>query len=99
MDFDSNNMVPIASAQVTTLTVAQVPMMPISCPICVSNGEKLEKFNGLNFKRWLFYLTTLNLASFLTEEALKLKENEHDIQVIIDVDLGNILTFYAGTTS
>ena len=34
----------------------------------------------------LFYLITLNLASFLTEEAPKLKEDERDIQVISIVD-------------
>ena len=34
----------------------------------------------------LFYLTTLNLARFLTEEAPKLKEYELDIQVINVVD-------------
>ena len=34
----------------------------------------------------LFYLTTLNLARFLTEKALKLKEDERDIQVISVMD-------------
>ena len=34
----------------------------------------------------LFYLTTLNLARFLIEDDLKLKEDEHDIQVINVVD-------------
>ena len=34
----------------------------------------------------LFYLTTLNLARFLTEDAHKLKEDERDIQVICVVD-------------
>ena len=34
----------------------------------------------------LFYLTTLNLARFLIEEAPKLKEDERDIQVISAVD-------------
>ena len=34
----------------------------------------------------MFYLTTLNLARFLTEEAPKLKEDECDIQVISVVD-------------
>ena len=34
----------------------------------------------------LFYMTTLNLARFLTEEAPKLKEDECDIQVISIVD-------------
>ena len=90
MDSDSNNVVSAASAQVATPTVAQVPVMPIAMPISVSPGEKLEKFNGLNFKRWqhkiLFYLSTLNLARLLIENAPKLKEDEHDIQVISVVD-------------
>ena len=33
-----------------------------------------------------FYLTTLNLVRFLTEDAPKLKEDEHDIQVISVAD-------------
>ena len=68
-----------------TPIVAQVPMM-IVVPIFVSPGEKPEKCNELNFKRWqqkiLFYPTTLNLARFLTKEAPKLKKDERDIQVI-----------------
>ena len=63
MDFDSNNVVPATSTKVATPIVAQV--MPTVMPIFVSLGEKSEKFNGLNFRRWqhrmLFYLTTLNL--------------------------------------
>ena len=65
-------------------------MMPTVMPIYVSLGEKPEKFNGQNFKRWqqkmLFYLTTLNLVRFLTEDAPILKEDEHDVQVISVVD-------------
>lgn len=34
----------------------------------------------------LLYLTTLNLESFSTEDAPKLKDGEHDIQVITTVD-------------
>ena len=34
----------------------------------------------------LLYLTTLNLARFLTEDGPKLKEDEHDIEVINAVD-------------
>ncbi|GJY05849.1 hypothetical protein Tco_0371789 [Tanacetum coccineum] len=38
-----------------------------------NHAEKLEKFNGQNFKRWqqkmFFYLGTLNLAWFLNETA------------------------------
>ena len=52
----------------------QAPSAPIgTAPI--NHGEKPEKFSGLNFKRWqqkmLFYLTTLNLARFLTEDPPK----------------------------
>ena len=86
MDSDSNNVVPVVSTQVATLTMTQVPVMTIAMLIFVSSREKPEKFNGLNFKRWqhnmLFYLTTLNLMRFLIEDAPKLKEDEHDIQVI-----------------
>ena len=56
----------------------------------IHHGEKLEKFNGLNFKRWqqkmLFYLTTLNLARFLTEKPSKLSKGETDMQVVNVVD-------------
>ena len=51
MDSDSNNVVPVSPAKVATLTVEQVPMMPTVGSIFVSPKEKLEKFNGLNFKR------------------------------------------------
>ncbi|WJZ95257.1 hypothetical protein VitviT2T_014041 [Vitis vinifera] len=90
MTTESDNVVVTELAPMATPTVAQVPAMPTAVPISVSPGEKPEKFSGLNFKRWqqkmLFYLTTLNLARFLTEDAPKLKEDEHDIQVISAID-------------
>ncbi|WKA11227.1 hypothetical protein VitviT2T_028751 [Vitis vinifera] len=90
MTTESDNVVVTKLALVATPTVAQVPAMPTAVPISVSPGEKPEKFSGLNFKRWqqkmLFYLTTLNLTRFLTEDAPKLKEDEHDIQVISAID-------------
>ena len=52
MDSDSNNVVPIASAQVETPIVAQVLMMPTIMSISVLPGEKPEKFNELNFRVW-----------------------------------------------
>ncbi|XXG72565.1 hypothetical protein AAC387_Pa07g1633 [Persea americana] len=59
-------------------------------PVMVNHGEKPEKFNGTEFKRWqqkmLFYLTTLNLARFLHEEAPTLKEDETDKQVVAAVE-------------
>ena len=67
-----------------------VLVVPISIPTHVSHGEKPEKFNGNDFKSWqqkmLFYLTTLNLAKFLREDALVCSENEADRQVVAAVD-------------
>ena len=77
-------------AQVATPIVAQASLVHTFGPVSVSLGEKLEKSNGLNFKRWqqkmIFYLTTLNLTRFLTEDVLQLKEDEHDIQVISAIE-------------
>ena len=62
------------------------PLAPVMVPMTVSHGEKPEKFNGTELKRWqqkmLFYLTTLNLARFLQEDAPALKEDETDRQVV-----------------
>ena len=69
-------------------TIVNPVMVLVAAPITVpiNHGEKLEKFNGTEFKRWqqkiLFYLTTLNLAKFLYENAPNLKENEMDRQVV-----------------
>ena len=88
MATESNNP---AMAHVPAPVVAQIPT-PVVTPVVpvVHHGEKPEKFNGLNFKMWqqkmLFYLTTLNLARFLTEEAPKANDNEQDFQVITAVD-------------
>ena len=63
-----------------------LPPMPVMAPMTMSHGEKSEKFNRTDFKRWqqnmLFYLTTLNLARFLREDTPALKENETDKQVV-----------------
>ena len=67
-----------------------MPVVPISVPTHVSHGEKPKNFNGNDFKRWqqkmLLYLTTLNLARFLREDAPICNENETDRQVIVAVD-------------
>ena len=66
------------------------PPTPVMAPMIVSHGEKPEKFNGTKFKRWqqkmLSYLTTLNLARFLQEDAPALKEDETDRQVVAAVE-------------
>ncbi|KAK3039935.1 hypothetical protein RJ639_027770 [Escallonia herrerae] len=55
----------------------------------VGLGQRSEKFNGKDFKRWqqkmLFYLTTLNLARFLQEDAPDLGDNP-DRQTVAVVD-------------
>ncbi|KAE8648117.1 hypothetical protein Csa_023580 [Cucumis sativus] len=61
-----------------------------SSVIGVAHGEKPEKFSGVDFKRWqqkmLFYLTTLNLAKFLTEDAPILPKGESDKEKQLVVD-------------
>ncbi|PKI50936.1 hypothetical protein CRG98_028666 [Punica granatum] len=56
----------------------------------LNHVEKPEKFNGLNFKRWqqkmLFYLTILNLARFLIENAPTLSVGESDVQALSAID-------------
>ena len=58
-----------------------------------NHGEKPEKFNGTDFKRWqqkmLFYLTTLNLARFLNEDGPKLDVGETDKEKLAAVDAWN----------
>ena len=58
------------------------PPTPVMVSMTVSHGEKPKKFNGTKVKRWqqkmMFYLTILNLARFLQEDAPALKENKTD---------------------
>ena len=78
--------VPVSSSVAAPTVVNE----PASVAIPVNHAERPEKFNGQNFKRWqqkmFFYLTTLNLARFLTEDAPKPKEGETDIQVASAID-------------
>ena len=76
--------------------VTPTPPAPITVPpavattVSVNHEEQPEKFNDSDFKRWqqkiLFYLTTLNLARFLHEDAPSMKEDEIDRQVVSAVD-------------
>ncbi|KAJ9543827.1 hypothetical protein OSB04_023534 [Centaurea solstitialis] len=70
----------------TTTTVTTTPL-----PNTMANhAEKPEKFSGLNFRRWqqkmFFYLTTLNLARFLTEVPPQVAEGESDVQSVSAVE-------------
>lgn len=69
------------SANIPVMTTSQiVPMAASTVPF--SHGERPEKFTGVNFKRWqqkiLFYLTTLGLAKFLTEDPPAIDKLEPD---------------------
>ena len=75
---------------VPTTTNHVVLVVPISVPTHVSHGEKPEKFNRNDFKRWqqkmLFYLITLNFEKFLCEDAPICSENKADRQVVVAMD-------------
>ena len=73
------------------VTEMALPSTPVnSIP---NHGEKPERFNGTNFKRWkqkmFFYLTTLNLARFLNEDGPKLDVGETDKEKLATVDAWN----------
>ena len=74
----------------TFVAASSVVKEPTSVVIPVNHAERPEIFNGQNFKRWqqkmFFYLTTLNLGRFLTEDAPKPKEGETDVQVASAID-------------
>nr|XP_048331246.1 uncharacterized protein LOC125422879 [Ziziphus jujuba var. spinosa] len=79
----------MASGDVPVAQVAkQTPV--VQAPPTASHAKRPEKFNGANFKRWqqkmLFYLTTLGLARFLTENAPPSSE-ESDKETLMAVDV------------
>lgn len=75
MSYESNNSAPIQTV-ITTQSATLVPTMVLS------HGERSKKFTGIDFKRWqqkmLFYLKTLSLAKFLTEDDLRVEDLEPD---------------------
>jgi len=62
----------VVPTNITSISITLVVMIPPSS--FVVHGEKSKKFNKRWQQKMLFYLTTLNLAKFLTEEALKSSE-------------------------
>ena len=67
-------------ARGNTVVIGSIPVKVPSVQVPTNHRERPEKFQGVDFKRWqqkmLFYLTTLNLARFLKEDALVPNENE-----------------------
>ncbi|XP_073057051.1 uncharacterized protein [Primulina eburnea] len=88
-----------SSVQRETAQVVPPQVVPHGTPraaavsVPASHGEKPEKFTAVDFKRWqqkmLFYLTMLNLARFLTEDAPKLNEGEGDVESVSAVEAWN----------
>ena len=75
----------------TTVPMMATPnVVPKPTPVIAGHGEKPEKFNGSDFKRWqqkmLFYLTTLNLAAYLREDIPSLEEGETDCLTVATVE-------------
>ena len=71
------------------------PSVTVAIPSAMSNVpfshiDKTEKFKGVDFKPWqkkmYFYLTTLNLARFLSEDAAVIAKNDtdRDARVVFD---------------
>ena len=80
----------IPAAQVPTLIVTVAARVPTSImTVLMNHVERSEKFSVLNFKRWqkkmMFYLTTLNLARFLTEDPSKANEDDRDSLMAFDI--------------
>ena len=81
------------ASQIPSGSVARMPTATMPFPAPVTHAEKLEKFNGLNFKRWqqkmMFYLTTIGLIRFLTEDPPIVSEDETDIQARVAYNAWN----------
>ncbi|KAL2517556.1 Uncharacterized protein Adt_13803 [Abeliophyllum distichum] len=80
-------------APTVTPTVATTMNPTVAGPSAsthISHGEKPEKFNGVDFKRWqqkmLFYLTMLNLAKFLMEDPPSVQQRENNRASVIALD-------------
>ncbi|MFS7932610.1 hypothetical protein Hanom_Chr04g00369961 [Helianthus anomalus] len=78
---------------VMTSAVAVTTGLVAPLPNAVSHAEKPEKFNDVNFKQWkqkmFFYLTTLNLARFLTETVPHVEEGDNNAQSVSAVHAWN----------
>ncbi|CAN0916300.1 hypothetical protein LINGRAHAP2_LOCUS29646, partial [Linum grandiflorum] len=70
-----------------------IPAVGAATTFPVNHLEKPEKFNGVNFVTWqqkmLFYLTTLNLARYLTEEPPQSVEGEMDDHALSVINAWN----------
>ncbi|XP_075494915.1 uncharacterized protein LOC142532524 [Primulina tabacum] len=93
MHRETGHVVPHVPPQV----VPHITPCAAAVAVPANQGEKPEKFTGVDFKRlqqkMLFYLTMLNLARFLSEDAPKLKEGEGDVESVSAVEAWNHFDF------
>ena len=68
--------------------VSSMGLLPLTIPTHI---QQPEKFVGVDFRRWqiktTFYLTTLNLARYLTEDKPVVAELEHNQQTLVVADV------------
>ena len=80
------NLQPVVGSQVEN-TVNNTNTLSVSKN---SSNEKLDKFNGTDFKRWqqkmLFYLTTMNLANITREEVPKATTDPPTREMLLTIE-------------
>ncbi|KAI3739074.1 hypothetical protein L2E82_29458 [Cichorium intybus] len=86
MEYSSGNNIDTANNRVIAAETNEL-LPPLAHDVSVSldsHADQPEKFSGSNFKGWqqemLLYLTTLNLAGFLTEDAPEFNAQVGDIE-------------------
>ncbi|XP_039013529.1 uncharacterized protein LOC120143213 [Hibiscus syriacus] len=78
-----------SNSQSNEIVSTQTQAASQTLPMTMSHNEKPAKFNGENCKTWqqkmLFYLTTLNLAKFLKDDPLTIREDEVDAATAFNI--------------
>ncbi|KAL2526749.1 CCHC-type domain-containing protein [Abeliophyllum distichum] len=86
IDTNGSNVVSPTNGATNVIPPMAIPVQTTS----VLHGEKPVNFSGVEFKRWqqkmLFYLTTLNLARFLSENPPTVQEgiNKRESRITLD---------------
>ncbi|XP_076894669.1 uncharacterized protein LOC143547036 [Bidens hawaiensis] len=90
---ESQPMSTAVSAIVTSVVAVTTGLVAPLPNAITTHAEKPEKFTGVNFIQWqqkmFFYLTTLNLARFLTETIPQVDEGAMDAQSLSAVQAWN----------
>ncbi|KAL2512368.1 CCHC-type domain-containing protein [Abeliophyllum distichum] len=91
MDTNGSNVVSPTIGATNVVPPMAIPVQTTSVP----HREKPEKFSGVDFKRWqqtmIFYLITLNLARFLSEDPPVVQEGTNNRESLIALDVWKTL--------